>query len=322
MTKNGIDIIIPLYNGEDFIDNIIETLNMQTFRDFRAIFVDDGSTDNSFNLLQERLIDAGFENKVVHQENSGPSAARNKGIEVSDSKWMVFVDCDDKLDSHFLEYLYKSVTDNDTTLGYCGFQGVLFDEQEKIKPIDKYECKVISAEQCMENYYVDWISPCCLIIDRDWFISNNLFFYEDCNYCEDIPFITRIIESADRVSKVECDLYLYLKRQGSSMRSPKMEKYVNGINGFLKMANELESKTSEAAAVFRRVGKARYMLATLRKGAVQLPFNGFKALAQAVDLGAFKKQIKNLSTKQRIAGYIYLFSKTLFYYSVRLIFKD
>lgn len=322
MGKKAIEVIIPIYNGEKFIDSIINTLEKQTFKNFSVVFVDDGSTDNSLNVLKERLVDVGFEHKVVHKENGGLSTARNTGVNSSDSEWITFIDCDDKLDPHFLEYLHRSVTENNTLVGCCEFQGIPFDKQERIKPVSEYDCEVVSAEQFMKDYYINWVGACCFIVNREWLISKDLLFYDECTYCEDIPFITRVVEAADRISHVKNALYLYLLRQGSLIRSPKIEKYQVGITAFLKMAEEMDGKETAAAKVFQGVGRARYMLATLRKGAVQLSFKSFKALSEMVDTEMLKGQIKNLNATQKLAGYMYLISKTAFYFGIRFIFKD
>ncbi len=322
MVKPVVDVIVPVYNGEPFVKTIIDTFEGQTFKDFKVIFVDDGSTDNSLAALQEALTQASFPYAVVHQENGGASKARNTGIQKADAQWITFVDCDDKLDARFLEYLYRSVTEHNTVLGYCGFQGVPFQEQDKIVPVGEYDGEVISAEECMKRFYTKWISPCCLMFNREWFLSNDLFFDEQCTYCEDIPFITTLIAAADTVSALHNDTYFYLLREGSSIRSPKMEKYQNGIEAFWRMADRVEKQDSAAATVFRRVGKARYMLATLRKGAVQLPFEKFKRLTSLIETETFKEQIRNLSSSHKVAGYLYLVSKTLFYYGMRSLFKD
>ena len=174
----------------------------------------------------------------------------------------------------------------------------------------------------MEEYYKNWFGAWCVIINREYLLENNLFFDEKCTYCEDIPFITEAIEVADRVSKLENDVYIYLLRQGSLIRDPKIEKYKVGIEGFLRMAKKLEQKDSEAAKVFLKVGKVRYMIATLRKGAVQLPLKKFKVLTEFIDNETIKLQAKNLPLKLKISGYVYLTSKTLFYYVIRCLFKD
>lgn len=317
-----VDIVVPIYNGAMFIKPLIDTLKKQTFKDFKVIFVDDGSTDNSLQVLEEELKNATFENTVVHQENGGLPCARNTGIKNSNSPWITFVDCDDLLDSHYVEYLYKSVADNNTNLGYCGFQPVPYGENEKIKDIGQFDCKVVSAKECMEEYYKNWFGAWCVIINREYLLENDLFFDEECTYCEDIPFITQAIEATENVSKVNNDVYIYLLRQGSLIRNPKIEKYKVGIAGFLRVAKKIESKNSEAAKVFLKVGKVRYMIATLRKGAVQLPLKKFKVLTEFIDKETIKSHAKNLPLKLKISGYIYLVSKTLFYYVIRSLFKD
>lgn len=320
--EKAIDVIVPVYNGENFIKTVIQAFERQTFKDFKVIFVDDGSTDNSFDLLNESLKEVSFSNIVVHQSNKGLPGARNTGIKNADSRWITFVDCDDDLDSHFLEYLYRSVSENNTVLGYCDYQGIPFDHQDMVQPAGEYDCEVISAGECMQSYYTNWVGACCLIIDREWLLSKGLLFDEACTYCEDIPFITQVIEAADKVSRVSNKMYLYLFREGSLIRSPKIEKYKIGIDGFMRMADVLQKKDSEAAKVFQNMGKARYILATVRKGAVQVPLKEFKKLTGFIEQSTLREQVGNLPASQKIAGYLYLISKTLFYYSMRLLFKD
>ncbi len=322
MAITKVDVVVPVYNGANFIKPLIDTFEKQTFKDFKVIFVDDGSTDNSLEVLEKEAKGATFESVIVHQENGGLPCARNTGIRNSTSPWITFVDCDDLLDSHYMEYLYKSVEENGTDLGYCGFQPIPFDKREKIQEAGNFECDVISASECMEEYYNTWFCSCCLIMNRNFLLENNLFFDEKCTYCEDIPFITEVIEAVDKVSKVKNDLYIYLLRQGSLIRNPKIEKYKVGIEGFLRMSERLEAKDSKAAKVFSKVGKARYMIATLRKGAVQLPFKKYIFLTDFIDKETIELQVKNLPLKLKVSGYIYLVSKTLFYFVIKSLFKD
>lgn len=322
MAETMVDIVVPVYNGAMFIKPLIDTFEKQTFKDFKVIFVDDGSTDDSLEILERESKEASFKSIIVHQENGGLPCARNTGIKNSTSPWLTFVDCDDLLDCHYIEYLYKCVVENDTKMGYCGFQSVPYGENEKIKEVNQYSCKVISAKECMEEYYKNWFGAWCLIINREYLFANNLLFDEKCTYCEDIPFITEAIESVDKVSKLENDVYIYLLRQGSLIRNPKIEKYKVGIEGFWRMAEKVEQKDSEAAKAFSNMGKARYIIATVRKSAVQLPIKQFKDLTGCIDSKTLKSQVKNLPLKLKVSGYVYLVSKTLFYYTMRILFKD
>lgn len=89
-----VSVIIPVYNVGKYLDECIESILSQTISNFEIILVDDGSTDDSLNICNK------YKNKnviVIHQENSGVSAARNAGIKVAKSEFITFVDGDDWL---------------------------------------------------------------------------------------------------------------------------------------------------------------------------------------------------------------------------------
>ena len=98
MSNNKISIIVPIYNSERFIADCIESLINQTYQNIEIILIDDGSSDNSYEIckkyqsLDSRII-------LISQVNSGVSIARNKGIKVATGQHIMFVDSDD--------YVYK-----------------------------------------------------------------------------------------------------------------------------------------------------------------------------------------------------------------------
>lgn len=87
-------IIIPLYNKAHTIINTLNTVFNQTCQDFEIIIVNDGSTDNSLQLIRQNFNDKRI--KIINQENAGVSAARNKGIQESQGDWISFLDGDDE----------------------------------------------------------------------------------------------------------------------------------------------------------------------------------------------------------------------------------
>lgn len=103
-----ISTIIPTYNASRYICQCIDSVLNQTYSQHEIIVVDDGSTDNTYELLQgySKVI------KYIYQENSGPSSARNRGIEVSTGDWLAFVDSDDVWMPDKLEKQVKCISKN------------------------------------------------------------------------------------------------------------------------------------------------------------------------------------------------------------------
>lgn len=100
-----ISIIIPIYNVEKYLPRCLDSLLNQTFSDWVAILIDDGSPDNS-GKIADKYDDQDKRFIVVHKKNGGVSAARNKGLEMADSKYIMFLDSDDCIHPQTLEILY------------------------------------------------------------------------------------------------------------------------------------------------------------------------------------------------------------------------
>ena len=111
MEKNIITVVVPLYNSRDTIARCLESIRRQTFTEYEIIVIDDGSTDGGAEVAKKYL---GPRDQLVSQENSGVSAARNRGIEVSSGRYISFLDADDEWDAFFLQAVY------DLSLHYAG----------------------------------------------------------------------------------------------------------------------------------------------------------------------------------------------------------
>ncbi|GAA3569942.1 glycosyltransferase family 2 protein [Snuella lapsa] len=99
-------VIIPLYNKEDYIEATINSVLEQSFKDFEVIIVDDGSTDNSYQLVSQ------FKDHricIIQQKNQGVSLTRNHGIHYANSKYIALLDADDLWKPNHLEVFYKSI---------------------------------------------------------------------------------------------------------------------------------------------------------------------------------------------------------------------
>lgn len=316
-----IDIVIPMYNSEKYIDGLLQTLEAQTFRDFCAVFVDDGSKDDTYHVLCRKLEGVSFAHQVIHQENKGLPGARNAGVQGSASPWIVFMDSDDGLDSHYVEFLYRAVTESGCNVAACGYQIVESEADVRLVTEEEYTCRVLSCPEVMAEYYKNWFGAWALILNRQWLDREGLLFDEVCTYLEDVPFITQVLVHADRAVLMDAPVYLYYQRPGSLMHTPKLEKYQIALEGFFRMEEKLRTMDNEGAQVFLTLGRARYYLATLRKAAVLMPYEQFRQLCKMVPLEEEKEQFGNLQTKQKLAAQLYLVSKRLFHLAMRLTTK-
>ena len=104
-----ISCLIPVYNSEKYIIRLLKSLEKQTFKDFNVIIVNDGSTDNSLNIINNFINNSQLDIKVINQCNEGAASARVKAFENSDSPFVVFLDSDDYVDLNYLEILYKTI---------------------------------------------------------------------------------------------------------------------------------------------------------------------------------------------------------------------
>ena len=96
-------VVIPLFNKAPYVRKALESVCGQTYRDFELIVVNDGSTDDSFNVAKEVLDASGLDYQLIHQANAGVSTARNNGVAASHGDFICFLDADDWWEPTFLE---------------------------------------------------------------------------------------------------------------------------------------------------------------------------------------------------------------------------
>ncbi|MCH5258213.1 MAG: glycosyltransferase family 2 protein [Lachnospiraceae bacterium] len=123
MTGKLVSIIIPVYNCEKYIGKCLESVLGQTYKNVEIIVIDDGSTDQSLEVIN-RTVQGNPNVKVIHQENQGLSATRNKGLENATGDYIAFLDGDDYLGESYIERLIAAAEHNNSDLAICGYQKV------------------------------------------------------------------------------------------------------------------------------------------------------------------------------------------------------
>jgi glycosyltransferase involved in cell wall biosynthesis len=135
-----VSVIIPTYNRADFIAEAIKSVLAQSLRDFEVIVIDDGSTDNTQDIVST------FPVRYLWQENQGPGAARNKGIDLAQGQYLVFLDSDDVLLSNALE-VGVQVLDHHPEAAFSYGKACLINEKGRVFGLRKAQHK----HSCVQN---------------------------------------------------------------------------------------------------------------------------------------------------------------------------
>ena len=137
----NISIIIPVYNGEKYIRQCLDSVINQTYAEIEIICIDDGSTDNTPAILEEYAArDDRF--VIVHQENKFAGVARNKGIDVAKGNYLYFLDADDYIDKSFCEVMIEAAESSHADITICRYMVYDVNSNELMDPpvflADKY----------------------------------------------------------------------------------------------------------------------------------------------------------------------------------------
>lgn len=116
--KECVSVIVPVYNGEKWLNRCVDSVLHQTYDNIEIILVDDGSVDNSA-LICDDYAKKYTNIKTVHQANAGAGNARNRGLDCAMGEYICFVDSDDWIEAHYIEGLIKGITDTDVSI--CGY---------------------------------------------------------------------------------------------------------------------------------------------------------------------------------------------------------
>lgn len=125
-----VSIIVPIYNAEKYLEQCIESLVNQTYRDIEIILVDDGSKDNS-GLICDKWTEQDARIAVIHKENAGASMARKAGITAASGQYICFLDSDDYAEPEFCQILLEQMLLHNADLAECAYS--IFSETRKLE---------------------------------------------------------------------------------------------------------------------------------------------------------------------------------------------
>ena len=207
-----ISVIIPVFNVEEYLNQCVESVLAQTYKNYEIILVDDGSVDASPKICDEYAEQ--YENiSVFHKENGGASSARNFGLKQSKGLYLYFLDSDDYLENDALEKMITSATEHNADLVFIEAKTIGKDGAMLTGDYDYHKQYVADLpSRVMEEMYAHkefHVGTPFFLIKRDVFLDNNLFFNEGIVY-EDMIMAYKLFSLTKICSHVH--EYLYVRR--------------------------------------------------------------------------------------------------------------
>ena len=231
-----ISVIIPIFNSGKYLNTCFDSILNQTFSDFEIVAVNDGSTDNSQEIVDSYIEKFPDKIRYFHQQNAGQSAARNKGLEIATGEYVIFVDSDDYIASDTLEKIYSCAETNNSDI-VCF--GMLLDKNGEIT---KYNyCKFNNLQEDLK-YILHEASPCNKLIRRCLFVDNALKFTEGVIY-EDFELIPQLLLYTKKINYLDANLYYYVIHENSTMRQ---NKYSPKLQCIFSVLDTLNNKFAES----------------------------------------------------------------------------
>lgn len=241
----GVSVIIPVYNVERYIEECIESVLANSYKDYEIICIDDGSTDNSLALVQE-LAKKHECIRVFSQKNAGQSAARNKALDIAQGKYVYFLDSDDKITTDALAGIYDKMEEEQLDVLY--FSGETFYDTDELyeqfhEDFDDNYLRKATYGDCQDGYSIleqlkengDYsVSPCIQAVRREFLNENEIRFVEGIIH-EDNYFSFLVFVNAKRANCVNDVYFLRRIREDSVMTVQKSRRHLIGYYTCLEM---------------------------------------------------------------------------------------
>jgi glycosyltransferase involved in cell wall biosynthesis len=196
-------VIITTFNRENLLSRSLTSLLKQNFSDWEAIFVDDGSRDNTFEVIKPIVLEHN-NIKYIFQKNQGLPNARNTGISLSQGRYITFLDSDDEYKQNHLSSRFRILQENpDIDLLHGGVEII----GDAYVPDKNNPSQLIHLDDCM--------------IGGTFFIKRELFqkigYFRQIDYADDTDFIERALKGNFNIVKTDITTYIYHRDTPDSM---------------------------------------------------------------------------------------------------------
>lgn len=207
-----ISVIVPIYNVEKQLKRCINSIINQTYKNIQILLIDDGSKDSSgkicddFSKYDTRII-------VLHQDNTGVSATRNKGIELAEGRYICFIDSDDYIEKNYIEELHQLMKDEKIDLGICDLNYKYTNKEDCWSTVGK---KTINLKNVSEEIFLELnekyllYGPYNKIFKSSIIKKQKIRFIKEMSYGEDLIFNLSYLQYVKMIKTTNQTRYNYI----------------------------------------------------------------------------------------------------------------
>ncbi len=289
-----VSIIIPMYNARKTIQKCLDSVIEQTHKNIEVLIINDGSKDNSINIIKENYNDRRI--KLINQDNSGVSSARNKGLDLAKGKYILFVDSDDYIDKDLIEKLLLLSKDNNLVVSPYKLE-----KKDKTNIYIRYQEEENNIKSIINGSMNGYIHGCLFQRDK----IEHIRFDTNLIYMEDMKFLVQYTLKIKKINIAKNSYYHYLDNNEGICKD--VTKVTKKITSFYKSLFDIQKlvlkenvKISNKIFVSKTIKLIESELSLLTEG---------KQYKEVLEDKVIQKIIKGL-TKQKInikqTIYIYL----------------
>ena len=226
-----LSIIVPVYNAEAYLRQCVDSLLQQTVKDYEIILVNDGSPDNSLQIMEEYASRYPKTVKILSSENGGQGRARNLGIEMSCGETLGFVDSDDWIAPDMYEKLLATMEQEQADVVVCDFERVFSDgHRERVKTWREDQPMAVTGSACDKLFRRSAVGE--------------IRFPEGLWY-EDFGFTAKVLLRTEKLSYVPEALYFYRTGQTSTMKNENARKNLDMLEVLSDIRETMEDSRKE-----------------------------------------------------------------------------
>lgn len=310
-----ISVIIPVFNTEKYIESCLNSVKNQKMKDFEIIIVNDGSTDNSENIIKQFISNnTSTDIKYFKKENGGLSSARNYGIAKANGEYIMFLDSDDYIDTNLFSNLEKYIKEKIDVIKYKA--QTVNENGSIIQKLDGPVFPKCSGEEAFKKLigkdsYIDvaWL----YLYNRDFFTTNN-FWYDTINkYHEDFGLTPQIIINAKTFISTGVYGYYYMQTNNSITRNEDYNKTIQKAHDVMAHYDNLLEKVKK----YNITEEAKELIKGYYTNAVILKTNELKNAEKKLYIKEIRKRkmyknIKVRNLKQLIKRIVLMLSTNLY----------